>query len=165
MKVKEVKIKLLKETFRVDFKPYGQIIGLEEEPPLEDFPHLRYWTKNVDLGTNNEKIDVGLLVCQRTDSKVTKMERHKLTSESFIPLTGETIFVMAPADNSKEMPDVTKVRAFLLDGTLGVALNKGTWHWPPIPLRKIARFVLLRKGELSDPTDMENLGVELKLVT
>jgi len=164
MEIRQIKVELLTEVSTADFQPYGQIMGLEEKAPLEDFAHLSYWTKNVDLDPDNEKLDLGLLLCKRTEAPIRKMERHKMTSEIFIPLTGQTIFVMAPADNSKEMPDLTRIRAFLLDGTLGVALHKGNWHWPPVPLRKTARFVLLRKGELSDPTEMKDLGLELKLV-
>ena len=164
MEIKEIKVELLTEISPSDFKPYGQIMGLEDKVPLEDFVHLSYWAKNVDLGPDNEKIDGGLLLCKKVNSQITKMERHKMTSEIFIPLIGQTIFVMAPADNSKEMPDLTKIRAFLLDGTLGVVLHKGNWHWPPVPLRKTAKFVLLRKGELSDPTDMKDLGLELRLI-
>lgn len=164
MEIKEVKVKLLEKVSIADFQPYGQIIGIEEKTPLEDFAHLSYWTKNVDLGSDNEKLDLGLLLCKRVEAPIRKMERHKMTSEIFIPLTGQTIFVMAPADNSKEMPDLAGICAFLLDGTLGVALHKGTWHWPPLPIGKTAKFALLRKGELSDPTEMKDLGLEIKLV-
>ena len=164
MEVREIKVELLAEISPADFGSYGQIMGLEHQAPLENFPHLSYWTKNVDAGPDNEKIDLGLLLCKKTGEEITKMERHKLTSESFVPLTGQALFVMAPADNSKEMPDLTGIRAYLLDGTLGVALDKGTWHWPPIPLTDTAKFVLLRKGRLSDPTEMKDLDLELRLV-
>jgi len=164
IEIREIRIEPLTEISPSGFEPYGQIMGLEGEVPLENLAHVSYWTKNVDLGPSEEKIDLGLLLCKRTEAPVTKMERHKLTSESFVSLSGQAIFVMAPADNRKEMPDLTRIRAFLLNGTLGVALNKGTWHWPPIPLEKTAKFTLLRKGELSDPTDMKDLGLELRLI-
>ena len=164
MMTKEVKVELLKDISHADFKPYGQIMGIEEGAPLEDFPYLRYWPKNVDLGLSNEDIDAGLLLCKRTDDKITKMERHKLTLEVLFPLGGETIWVMAPADNSKEGPDLTRIRAFLLDGTLGMCLHKGTWHWAPICLQDTAKFIVLLKGELTDPTDYRGFDVELKLL-
>ena len=163
MKTKEVKVELLKDVPQADFRSYGQIMGIEKGVPLEDFPYLRYWPKNVDLGLSNEDIDAGLLLCMRTDDEITKMERHKLTLEVLFPLTGETIWVMAPADNSRKEPDPTRIRAFLLDGTLGICLNKGTWHWAPVCLRETAKFIVLLKGRITD-IDYQDLGVELRLV-
>lgn len=166
LKVQEVKILPLVEVTKDEFAPYGQIMGREEGKPYEDIPILSYWTKNADLGPDNEKLDAGLLICRKVDRKVTMLERHPLTSENFIPLVGEVIFVMAPADNSKDVPNLAHIRAFFLDGTLGVALHKGTWHYPPIPMRESARMVLLRKGELSDMErrDLKDFDVELRVV-
>ena len=96
MKTKEVKVELLKDVPQADFRSYGQIMGIEKGVPLEDFPYLRYWPKNVDIGVNSEDMDAGLLFCMRTDDRITKMERHKLTLEVLFPLEGETIWVMAP---------------------------------------------------------------------
>ncbi len=166
MRVQEVKITPLAEVTKEEFAPYGQIMGREEGKPYEDLPIASYWTKNADLGPDNEKLDTGLIICRKVGRKVTMLERHPQTSENFIPLVGEVIFVMAPADNSKALPDLANIRAFFLDGTLGVALHKGTWHYPPIPMRESARLVLLRKGKLSDEEikDLKDLDVKVKVV-
>jgi len=37
-------------------------------------------------------------------------------------------------------------------------LAKGTWHWPPIPVRDFANLVLISKGELFTQTDMVDIG-------
>jgi ureidoglycolate lyase len=166
MKTKYVKIERLTDLAPEEFAPYGQIIGLEDAPPLEDFPHLNYWTHNVDIGPDEEKLDLGLLLCkpQATDTSITKMERHPHTWEIFMPPVGEVVFVMAPIDVTGDKPDVDRIRAFLLDGTLGVALPAGNWHWPPIPVGSPVKITLLRKGPRLDKTDFADLGVEVKLI-
>lgn len=158
MNTLEVKILSLEETTAEEFAPYGQIMGREEGEPFETLEILKYWTKNADLGPENEKTDGGLLVCNNSGRKVKYFERHPETAENFIPIEGECIFVMAPADNSKDGPDISRVKAFYLNGKLGAALHKGNWHWPPIPLGETVKFVLIRKGTLWETTEIKKLG-------
>jgi ureidoglycolate lyase len=164
MAQREIKVERLTDLTQDEFGPFGQIMGLEDAHPLEDFAHLSFWTHNYDLGDPGEKLDGGLLLCKRARTVVTKMERHPGTAEIFVPMTGQTVFVMAPAANGDPAPDLSRVRAFLLEGDLGVALHRGTWHWPPLPLGQRARFVLIRKGQLTDPTEMHELGLDLALL-
>jgi ureidoglycolate lyase len=168
MSVQEVKILPLEEVDDKDFKPYGQIMGPETGEPYETLEILQYWTKNADLGPENEKIDGGLLVCNKSGRKIKFLERHPQTAENFIVIEGECIFVMAPTDNMKEKPDLSRLKAFYMNGKLGVSLHKGTWHWPPIPLGEFVKFVLIRKGELWETTEireLEELAVtELKII-
>jgi ureidoglycolate lyase len=166
MKTKYVEIERLTDISVDEFAPYGQIIGLEDSPPLEDFPHLNYWTHNVDIGPDEEKLDLGLLLCKPLPpgTAITKMERHPYTWEIFMPPVGEVVFVMAPIDTQGDAPDIARVRAFLLDGGLGVALPGGNWHWPPIPVGGPAKISLLRKGPRLDKADFAELGVQIKLI-
>jgi len=157
MKVQEVKIIPLEETSQEEFAPYGQIWGREEGEPYETLEILKYWTKNADLGAEGEKVDGGLLSCNKNSRTVHYLERHLETSEDFIPIQGECLFVMAPADNSRDEPDVSRLKAFYMNGRLGVALHKGTWHWPPIPLGEKVKLILVRKGTLWEETQIKNL--------
>ena len=163
MKVHEVKITPLEEVSAEEFAPYGQIMGREHGEPYETMEILKYWTKDADLGPENEKVDGGLLVCNKTGRNAKYLERHPETSENFIPVQGECIFLMAPADNSKDLPDISRLKAFYLNGSLGVALSKGNWHWPPIPLCETVKLVLVRKGTLWEETEVRewaDLGID-----
>jgi len=157
MAVKEVKITPLEEVSPEDFAPYGQIMGRCDGEPFETIEILKYWTANADLGPDNEKADGGLLLCNKSGRTIKYLERHPETAENFIPIENECIFVMAPADNGSDKPDVSKLAAFYLNGSLGVALHKGTWHWPPIPLSETVKLVLVRKGTLHEETEIVNL--------
>jgi ureidoglycolate lyase len=168
MKSHEVKIIPLEETSQQQFDPYGQIMGREEGQPYETLEILKYWTGNADLGPEGEKVDGGLLTCNKSGRTIRYLERHPETAENFVPIQGECLFVMAPADNSREAPDISRLKAFYLNGSLGVALHKGTWHWPPIPLGEKVKLVLVRKGTLWEETQIKNLeelGIsELKII-
>ena len=167
MKDRNIIIENIRNVDPKNFKPYGQIVGLYNEPPLEDFVHLKYYKENIVLGPSKEgteEVTLGLLHCKKrvAGEPIVKLERHPKFSETFIPLNGgEVVFIMAPADNSRKEPDVTKIRAFLLDGSLGVYLNKGTWHWPPLPIRDFANIVLISKGELFSGTDFSDIGFDV----
>ena len=168
MAVKEIKITPLEEVTAEEFAPYGQIMGRCEGEPFETLEILKYWTKNADLGPDNEKADGGLLLCNKSGKTIKYLERHPETAENFIPIENECIFVMAPADNASDKPDVSKLAAFYMNGSLGVALHKGTWHWPPVPLSETVKLVLVRKGTLWEEAEFKNfdeLGIdELKVV-
>lgn len=51
---------------------------------------------------------------------VTLLSRHETTRESFVPLAGTTVIVVAERDTPERM------RAFLLDQ--GVVIHKDVWH-------------------------------------
>jgi ureidoglycolate lyase len=168
MKVQEVKIVPLEEVSAEEFAPYGQIMGREHGEPYETLEILKYWTKDADLGPEGEKVDGGLLICNKTGRVIKYLERHPETSENFVPVEGECIFLMAPADNTREKPDIDRMKAFYMNGRLGVAIHKGTWHWPPIPLGETVKLVLVRKGTLWEETEikeLKELGIgEIKIV-
>jgi len=164
MEDRYVNVVNIKDVSPQEFKPFGQILGLYNEPPLEDFPHLKYYKDNIDLGPGGEDVTMGLLYSKKKKpgDPIIKMERHKLFTETFIPLYGgEVVFVMAPADNSKDRPDTDRIEAFLLDGRLGISLHKGTWHWPPFPIRDFANIALFQKGDFSGKTDLEDIGFKV----
>lgn len=163
MKIQEVRITPMEEVSAKEFAPYGQIMGREHGEPYETLEILQYWSKDADLGSENEKVDGGLLVCNKKGRQTKYLERHPETAENFIPVEGECIFLMAPANDREKLPDISRLRAFYLNGKLGVALHKGTWHWPPIPLGETVKLVLIRKGTLWEETEIrewKELGID-----
>jgi ureidoglycolate hydrolase len=63
--------------------------------------------------------------------RFSKLERHFNLTQAFVPLGGSpAVLAVAPpgpADRGA-LPRPDQVRAFLLDGTTGYALARGTWH-------------------------------------
>lgn len=163
MGIRRIVVEDLAQIDPEDFEPYGCIIGRCAQVPFEDFPHLAYWTHHVDIGPDNEKLDMGLLVCRGFPGLVS-MESHPGTREIFLPLEGTAVFLLAPPDENRRKVDLDRLRAVYMDGTLGVSLHKGAWHRPPYPVRgESVRFALLRKGELMDTTEFQQFGITLAL--
>lgn len=186
MKIREITVEPFEGVTDKEFAPYGQVFGVTKGDPSEDIEFVKCWSDNVDLGEEKETVDLCYCNLKRVDkaqmaafadakgmpswlegfeggSTVKKMERHPYTSESFFFLEGDVIFVVAPADNASDAPDLDGVRAYLCNSRHGMHLWKGTWHWPPIPVYGEARVGLVRKGK-QDDFDRVDLGVELRMV-
>jgi ureidoglycolate lyase len=186
MKLRDIAVEPFDRIGDREFKPYGQVFGIEKGAASEDIGFVKCWSYNVDLGQEEEKVNLCYCTLKRVneeimnaftrekgmpawleglkgDTTVTKMERHPHTSESFFFLEGDVVFVVAPPDNASDKPDMGRVRAFLCNSRHGMHLWKGTWHWPPIPLYGQARIGIVRKGR-QDDFDRIDLDVELRLV-
>ena len=78
------------------------------------------------------------------------LESHRLTEQSFTPLGGSVplIHVLAPPPEDPMAPniapDMTRAAAFLIDGTKGVCLRRGTWH-NHVSLGGWANFLMLTR--------------------
>jgi ureidoglycolate lyase len=58
--------------------------------------------------------------------RFTKMERHVHVTQAFVPLGGSSavVAVAPPSDVLR----IENIRAFLLDGSAGYVMRRGTWH-------------------------------------
>jgi ureidoglycolate lyase len=111
------------------FAPFGETISAKDRAP--DFRSAS--------GTQGWAIDfragrplVMLLKTPYQGLTFTKLERHFNLTQAFIPLGG-TPAVLAvappsPTEDGETVPPPDQIRAFLLDGTRGYALARGTWH-------------------------------------
>ena len=110
------------------FAPFGELIGTKDRPP--DF--------RGESGTEGWAIDfksgtplVMLLRTPYVGLRFSKLERHFNVTQSFLPMGGSPAVLAVAArgnDDRGAPPAPEAVRAFLLDGTVGYALARGTWH-------------------------------------
>jgi ureidoglycolate lyase len=111
------------------FAPFGQIVSVKNRAP--DF--------KTESGTEGWAVDfrsgTPLVMLLRTPYRppaFSKLERHFNVTQTFLPLGGSpAVLALAPpasTDDREKIPGPTEVRAFLLDGTKGYALARGTWH-------------------------------------
>ncbi len=111
------------------FAPYGQLIAARDEPPVFEAPHLEAW--QMDFAVDGE-IELMVVRYIHQDIRWTTMERHFNITQSFMALGGAaSVMVVADptdANDRSVLPRPETVRAFLVDGTQGVMLWKGTWH-------------------------------------
>ena len=74
---------------------------------------------------------------------ITEMERHRLGSQTFVPLgTQRFVIVVAAADSSCDAADL---HAFVTNGQQGVVLAPGTWHHALLAVEG-GDFVVVERG-------------------
>lgn len=102
-------MKTLQYVQRETFLPYGEVLefpaGIEE---------------TFCIITTEEKEPWRLAVFRHTNKEIQRMECHPTSRESFEPLHGLTVLVVATHENPEEY------EAFILDKP--VCLKKGIWH-------------------------------------
>lgn len=102
-------MKTLQYVQRETFLPYGEVLefpaGIEE---------------SFCIITTEEKEPWRLAVFRYTNKEIQRMECHPTSRESFEPLHGLTVLVVATHENPEEY------EAFILDKP--VCLKKGIWH-------------------------------------
>lgn len=146
----------------VDFEEYGLILGKPEKEPTVELEILRYWDSIGVLEGLRGDYSIGFLEVYRRPMIVDVLERHVKTWEALIPLEGVSIIPLAPP--SKDGPDPDKVKAFILDGTAGILMYEGTWHYAPYPISPKATFlVLFRRNTPKEDLELKELrGYNLK---
>ncbi|PLV59042.1 ureidoglycolate lyase [Thermotoga sp. KOL6] len=125
------------------FAPFGSLIQMPSEKATVSTEFFDYWHNVCDLSSLEMKEPVvGFLRVVKREFVLNKMEKHVLSDEIFIPLTGYGVFSLCPAENdpSKE-PD--KITHFFIGSESAFLLRKGTWHWAPYPLTDEMRFLII----------------------
>lgn len=154
--VKEIKFKVLTKE---NFKLFGSIIeGLGKTPTISN-EELDYWGSIRKLDIRNPC--VSFLTVKRRDFEIDKLERHVNITEVFIPLEGVSIFPMAPPG---EIIPLENVNAFLLDGSKGIVMEKGVWHYPPFPITEKATFaVILDERTIDEDLEIRDIRPPIKI--
>jgi len=130
------------------FAPFGAVIEVGERAP--DYVGAS-GTQGWHVAFESGRPLVSLLRTPYQGLRFRTMERHFHVSQAFIPLGGEhaAVAVAPPSADSEAVPRLDAIRAFLLDGSQGYVLHKGTWHsLDRFPLRPPdTRFVMLTDHE------------------
>jgi ureidoglycolate lyase len=160
--MKEMTIKILT---RENLAPFGTIIEPPSTKPTISNKSLDYWGALTEL--NVKKPQVSFLVVKKRDFSLDKIERHVKLTEVIIPLEGTSVFPLAPpkdiADPKAKVPLDESV-AFLLDGSKGIVMKKGTWHWAPFPITERATFaVLLGMNTVKEDLDIRDVKPPIKI--
>lgn len=135
---------------------------------MDQWDILDYWP---DIATiSRDTMKFGYVRCRAAHMRFSWFERHMKGTQTLIPMGGgRSVFPVAPANASTGaagLPDLSRARAFVLDGSVAVSLRPGTWHWTPFPLGAPCDFVyLVREQVVEDDLNfidtIARLGVEL----
>ena len=130
-----------------------------------DFDVLDYWG---DITTiSRDPMRLGYMRSKPGQPlQVSWFERHVKGTQAYVPLNGiPSIYTVAPPgelDNPNALPDLSQAKAFYLDGTRGINIAPGTWHWTPLALAEPADFILIVREQVADD-DLNFVDLQARL--
>lgn len=134
------------------FLPYGDVIHAADRThrAINQGTTLRYDVAPPDLTAQHGNACLSVFHASACAFPLTVrlLERHRLGTQSFIPLDG-AMFIAIVALGGPQ-PDPATLAAFLVDGNQGITLWRDTWHHPLVSLREADFVVLERKAPTVD---------------
>lgn len=131
-----------------DFAPYGEVLDLAhgaERAINAGTSTRRDLPSSLDLLRDGGRPQLATFdaQAQALEGPWRLLERHRLGSQSFVPLAaGDWVVLVARGDAS---PDRATLAAFLATPRQGITLHAGTWHHPLIALAA-GRFLVLERS-------------------
>lgn len=134
-----------------NFKPFGTILGADSKP-VETGAGARYASLRVSNPATNFTSDddtcMIVLTYNPRPLECEFLERHYKHTQVFIPLEGKPLVgFFAPADETKEEPDLDKLVALRFNGSAGFVMNKGVWHEQPNCLQPDTKAICVLRKE------------------
>ena len=83
------------------------------------------------------------------------MEKHPIASQSFLPIQ-DYDWLIVVCEEKNELPDLSTLRCFQVDGDTGISYNKNIWHHPLLVKKKQDFWVIDRIN------DQENSSINLQ---
>ena len=83
------------------------------------------------------------------------MEKHPIASQSFLPIK-DYDWLIVVCEEKNELPDLSTLRCFQVDGDTGITYNKNIWHHPLLVKKKQDFWVIDRINE------QENSSINLQ---
>jgi ureidoglycolate lyase len=137
------------------FAPFGQII--EARGPhhvINDGYAARYGDlAQIDTAADGGRTLVNIFRARprALPLKLSLVERHRLGSQLFMPLSAQRFLVVVAAAGAAPLAE--QLRCFLAGEGQGVNLARGTWHHPLLALDTGGDFLVIDRG--SDADDCE----------
>jgi ureidoglycolate lyase len=130
------------------FAPFGAIVRAPAEtgriPIAAALQNLRERAKPTLTASRSVPTNLPLI------SQV--MERHRYSTQTFLPLDAARYLVLVAPNGSSGGPDMKSARAFLVSGDTGISYHADTWHHPHTVLDRPASFAVFmwRDGTKDD---------------
>jgi ureidoglycolate lyase len=141
------------------FAPFGTVVRSPEGPARTSFPAA---LTNLRPDAH-ASLSASRSLPQTLPLTTTVMERHRFSTQTFLPLDVERYLVVVAPHSAHGTPDMRQARAFIVPGDTGISYGADTWHHPLIVLDRPGCFaVLLWRDGTSN--DMETFTLEEPVV-
>ncbi len=132
------------------FQPFGDVIDAstaKKNIPINYGTATRYHDlATVDVSENGGRTLISLVKSTPLTERpipIKMMERHPLSSQAFIPLSGRPFLaVVGPPGDF----DPAKIQAFYVRADQGVNYKRGTWHHYLLSLEAESDFLVVDRG-------------------
>jgi ureidoglycolate lyase len=130
-----------------------------------DFDVLDYWGDVTTISSDPMKLGY-MRSKPGLPLQVSWFERHVKGTQAYIPFNGlPSIYTVAPPndlDDPNALPDLSRAQAFYVDGSCGINIKPGTWHWTPLALDEAVDFILVVREQVAED-DMNFIDLQLRL--
>ncbi|MGF7160583.1 ureidoglycolate lyase [Rhodoligotrophos appendicifer] len=121
-----------------EFRPYGELLEPPSDVGRTDFvSNLQNLRPHMPINIALIRTSIAALPLH-----VTEMERHRFSTQVFLPLDVEAYLAVVALDQGGQ-PDLTTMRAFEVKAPLGISYGVGVWHIGMIALRGAGQFAML----------------------
>lgn len=133
------------------FAPFGQVLSAGDA-----VMELR----------GEEVFHLNVLHYDRQPLRCDHLNRHHKATQALVALAGKpTLLVVAPAEYDFSIDQhLSHVRAFACDGSAGVNLSLGTWHWGPYPITDHVDLVNVQGKGFANDNEIAYLERDLGVV-
>jgi ureidoglycolate lyase len=132
-----------------NFSEFGDIISSKDVSPIdinEGYAKRFDDLAKVNTGKNQGKTCISIFSTLKRSFpiEIDMMEKHPIGSQAFIPMK-ETVFLSFVAPIGV-LPDVNKIKSFIVPPKMGINYKPGIWHFPLISTEDTNFLVIDRKG-------------------
>ncbi|MEI2418263.1 ureidoglycolate lyase [Orrella sp. JC864] len=134
------------------FAPYGWMLGkpypAHQAVPAFSNAATDFWHEHAfDAGPDGE-VEV-LWVNYRSGAEVGQLEKHLLTQQAIVPLTGPVVHVVAASD-AAGAPALGTLAAFAVPQGQGICMRPGCWHATRVAQGQVSCLMLTRRSTTAD---------------
>ena len=157
---------------RTSFEEFGSLIA----PETQDSPNLNRAPGNMGFLWVQKALEfpkqayMCTLRYYHRGTRVEFLQKHPESTITLIPLGGRASVIVVSPEGSNGRPDIDHARAFLLDGTKGIVMHRGTWLRYAYPLGEFVDFAYITQrvdpatANSTDDTVRSNLETEFGFV-
>ncbi len=141
------------------FAPFGDVIAAHGHSTPINYGHTRRYHDLAAIDVNAQGGQTLVNIFRSTPLplpiRIEIMERHPLSSQMFMPLSGNPyLVVVAP----KGAFDESQIKVFLASANQGVNYHAGTWHHYSLALDAVSDFLVVDRGGDGDNCDEVELA-------
>jgi len=151
----------LDDLTRENFAPFGDVIQVDGSPHYTI--NSGYAERYHDLATvdvlergGRALISIFRATPRSLPVRIEIMERHPLSSQAFVPLSGIPFLVVVAPPGDEPAP--ASLRAFITNGRQGINYRRGVWHHALLALESPCDFLVIDRAGPGPDCDEVTLG-------